>query len=178
MVIAECHRIILKSESAGNSEDGSHNSAIIFFEYIPFPKALAILVFQPRVLTDGGRIDLVFVNTFRRRIGEYKYMAVYPKQISLYPFPRIEAFPSEKYLSHDLQFLLVIGFRFLNPLEYLLRRDKSTFLFCVNRHCSDDCEAGKEIFSRISYPTSVSTAIFPNLLCILSGSFFWCFHHS
>lgn len=57
MVIAECHRIILKSESAGNSEDGSHNSAIIFFEYIPFPKALAILVFQTRVLADGGWID-------------------------------------------------------------------------------------------------------------------------
>lgn len=93
MVIAERHRIILKSESAGNSEDGSHNSATIFFEYIPLENLLSVLVFHTRVLGDGGRIDLVFVNTFRRRIGEYKYMAVYPKQISLYPFPVSRRFP-------------------------------------------------------------------------------------
>ena len=177
MVIAECHRIILKSESAGNSEDGSHNSPITFFEYIPFPKALAILVFHTRVLADGVRIDFYNTTVIVRCVVNESPTLIF-EQVSALPFPIVEALASAKYLSHDLQFLLVIGFRFLNTLEYLLRRDKSTFLFCVNRHCSDDCEAGKEIFSRISYPTSVSTAIFPNLLCVLSGSFFWCFHHS
>lgn len=57
MVIPKRHRIILKSKAAGNSEDGSNNSTTVFFEYIPFPNLLAVLVFQTSVLADGGRIN-------------------------------------------------------------------------------------------------------------------------
>lgn len=59
MVIPKRHRIILKSKATGNSEDRPQNSATIFFEYIPFPNIPAALVFQPRVLADGGGIDLI-----------------------------------------------------------------------------------------------------------------------
>lgn len=57
MVIPKRHRIILKSKAAGNSEDGSNNSTTVFFEYIPFPNLLAILVFQSGILADGGGVD-------------------------------------------------------------------------------------------------------------------------
>ena len=60
MVIPKRHRIILKSKTAGNSKDRPHNSTAIFFEYIPLPYIIAVLVFQPRVLADGGGIDLFF----------------------------------------------------------------------------------------------------------------------
>lgn len=64
MVIAERYGIILKSETAGNSEDRPHNSSTVFFEYISLPNIRAVLVFQPRVLADGGRIDLVLLGNF------------------------------------------------------------------------------------------------------------------
>ena len=57
MVISKRHRIILKSEAAGNPEYGSGNPTVVF-EYITLPNLLAVLVSQTRVLADGGGIDL------------------------------------------------------------------------------------------------------------------------
>ena len=59
MIIAERHRIILKSKTAGNSKDRPYNSATIFFEYVSFPNLLAVFVFQSGVLADGGGIYLI-----------------------------------------------------------------------------------------------------------------------
>lgn len=56
MVISKRRRIILESKAAGNPEYGSNNPTVIF-EYISHPNLLVVLVFQPRVLADGGRID-------------------------------------------------------------------------------------------------------------------------
>ena len=56
MVIPKRHRIGLKSKAAGNPEYGSNNPTVIF-EYISHPNLLVVLVFQPRVLTDGIFID-------------------------------------------------------------------------------------------------------------------------
>ena len=58
MVIPKRHRIILKSKAAGNPEYGPNNSAIIFFEYTPFPNHLSGSVFQSGVLADGGGINI------------------------------------------------------------------------------------------------------------------------
>lgn len=56
MVISKRRRIILESKAAGNPEYGSNNPTVIF-EYISHPNLLVVLVFQPSILADGGRID-------------------------------------------------------------------------------------------------------------------------
>lgn len=62
MVIPKRHRIILNSEAAGNPEDRSNNSTVVF-EYITLPNLLAVLVFQPRILADGGGINSEILNS-------------------------------------------------------------------------------------------------------------------
>ena len=74
MVIPKRHRIILKSKTAGNSEDRPHNSAIIF-EYISLVNLLAVLVFQSSVLADGVSDNTYFI-TVRRMMIDYDVKTV------------------------------------------------------------------------------------------------------
>lgn len=103
MVIAERYGIILKSETAGNSEDGSHNSATVFFEYISLPNIISVLVFEFGKLPDCIFINLyIFYPTPRPDSTNHWNMVVIPNlQVALYPFPIVEALASEFNLSHN-----------------------------------------------------------------------------
>lgn len=121
MVIAERYGIILKSETAGNSEDGSHNSATVFFEYISLPNIISVLVFEFGKLPDCIFINLyIFYPTPRPDSTNHWNMVVIPNlQVAIYPFPIVEALASEFNLSHNysclrLLILSISTFKFIS----------------------------------------------------------------
>lgn len=69
MVISKRRRIILESKAAGNPEYGSNNPTVIF-EYISHPNLPAVLVFQARVLADGGGINLMFESIITGKLSD------------------------------------------------------------------------------------------------------------
>ena len=103
MVISKRHRIILKSEAAGNPEDRSNNSTVIF-EYVSLPNVFSVLVFEFGKLPDCIFIDLyIFYPTTRPNRTNHRNMVVIPNlQVAIYPFPIVEALASEFNLAHRL----------------------------------------------------------------------------
>lgn len=101
MIVPKRRRIFLKSKAAGNPEDGAHNSMIVVFEYIPLPNLLAVLVFQTRILADGGGINFMdaagIIHDLNTAIA---FPIVKDDKRSINPFFIFEAFASEFNLSH------------------------------------------------------------------------------
>lgn len=125
MVITERHRIILKSKTAGNSEDRPQNFVIIS-EYIALPNLFAVSIFQPCVLADGGGIDFPYAGA---RCNEMPYLA-FAKALIVEPcYPAIsraslcivvEALAPEFNFSHSLQFFCNY-FEILPESRYFLK---------------------------------------------------------